>query len=153
MKGGSEWQKPLKTLELEVKIFPGRFIFWTNLNGPSNNSQTASQRRAEIAMTMDVFHYQLTHEAMTIERSSKSNSTWERVTQGINYDCHPYLWAPVNGGYVTKEIKEGSLTSVSFWLLLVRINTYYDILFWAMNSNFCCKFTLFHENFSEKKFC
>ena len=91
MKGGSEWQEPLKTLGLGVKIFPGRFIFWTNLNGPSNNSQTASQRRAEIAMIMDAFHYQLTHEAMTIERSSKSNSTWEKVDSGHSLWLSPLL--------------------------------------------------------------
>ena len=44
--------------------------------------QPVKLRRAEIAMTMDVCHYQLTHEAMTIERSSKNNSTWEKVDSG-----------------------------------------------------------------------
>lgn len=45
-----------------------------------NNSQKAIWRAA---MTMDALRYLSTRKAVTIESSSKSNSSWARLTQGI----------------------------------------------------------------------
>ena len=46
-------------------------------------------------MTMDASRYLSTREAMAIERSSKNNSTREKLTQGITEDTGSFVRAPV----------------------------------------------------------
>ena len=66
---------------LGVNLLMRRFIFRTSLEGPPrNNSQPTNHRRA---MTMDALRHLSTREAMTIERSSKQDSTQEKLTQRI----------------------------------------------------------------------
>ena len=64
-----------------MNLSQSRFIFRKSLGGtPSNNSQPTNHRRA---MATDDLRHLSTREAMTKERSSKHDSTQEKLTQGI----------------------------------------------------------------------